>query len=203
MVILMPDWLANIIDKENLQDNLTFVSIYIAVYEHVTDYVVSSIKSLLCDLSIKDGKECWTETPIYQKEIRQRIVDEKGNKDVTKASFLWLVDNEVISTADYSKFLEIKSLRNKYAHELITIVFEGVEDSDIKLLFDLCEMLQRISRWFLVNIEAPIMGYDLSTDKDTNNIQSMGCVVFSLMLDVLYNDKSDEYKKIVAKIRAN
>lgn len=92
----MPDWLNNITDKSILQDNMTFVSLYIAIFENMTDYVVSNIKSFLCDWSIKAGKEVYRETIEYKEKIRNRIVDDKGNKDVTKASFLWLVDNGAI-----------------------------------------------------------------------------------------------------------
>jgi len=47
----MPKWLKNITDKGFLQDNMTFVSLYIAVFENMTDYVISNLKSFLCDLS--------------------------------------------------------------------------------------------------------------------------------------------------------
>lgn len=197
----MSDWLANVVDKEVLQDNLTFVSLFIAIYEHTVDYAISNIKSLLCDFWIEDGKERWRETETYIQEIRNRIVDEKGNKDITKASFLWLVDNGAISSSDYKNFLEIKAVRNKYAHKLTTTIFEGVSESEISKLVNMCEMLQRISRWFFVNVEAPIMGYEIPDIEEPGDIQSAGSLVFQMLLDVLYNGKSEEYKAIVAKIR--
>ena len=197
----MSDWLANIVDKEVLRDNLTFVSLFIAIYEHTVDYAISNIKSLLCDLYFEDGKEQWKETESYKQEIRNRIVDEKGNKDITKASFLWLVDNGAISSSDYTSFLDIKAVRNKYAHELTTTIFEGVSESEISKLISMCELLQRISRWFWVNVEAPIMGYEVPDVEEPGDIQSAGSLVFQMLLEVLYNEKSEEYKSIVAKIR--
>jgi hypothetical protein len=156
---------------------------------------------LLCDFCIKNGKEQWKETEAYKQEIRNRIVDEKGNKDITKASFLWLVDNGVISSSDYKNFLDIKAVRNKYAHELTTTIFEGVSELEISKLVNMCEMLQRISRWFFVNVEAPIMGYEIPDVEESGDIQSAGSLVFQMLLEVLYNGKSEEYKSIVAKIR--
>lgn len=89
----MSDWFENLVNKDYLQDNLTFASLYIALFENMTDYVVSSVKDFLCNISVKNGKMVCTETSEYRTQIRNRIVDDKGNKDITKASFLWLVDH--------------------------------------------------------------------------------------------------------------
>lgn len=199
----MSDWLSNIVDKEKLQDNLTFVSLFIAIYEHTVDYTVNSIKSLLCNYSIIDGQEHWDETETYKNTIRNRIVDNKGNKDLTKASFLWLVDDGAISQDEYYRFLEIKAIRNRFAHELTATIFEGVSEIEVKALVELCEMLQKISRWFFVTVEAPIMGYELPDHEEPGDIQSAGSLMFQMILEVLYNGKSDEYKAIIANIRKN
>lgn len=196
----MHDWLENIVNKEALQENLTFASLFIAVYEHVVDYAIDHVKSLLCDLSLCDGKEHWEETECYKKEIRNRIVDEKGNKDITKASFLWLVDNDAISSIDYERFLEIKAVRNKYAHELMTVIFEGVSDAEIKLLIEMCMLLQKVGRWFYVNVDAPIMGYELPENEEPDDILPAGSVILQIMLDILYRGKSEEYKALLAQL---
>lgn len=195
----MTNWIENIIDKDILQDNLTFVSLFIAVYEHMTDYVVDNVKSLLCNFSIEDCEAKWTETESYKSKIRNRIVDELGNKDKTKASFLWLVDNDAISRDDYSAFLEIKMVRNKFAHELSTIILQGINEQHVKLFFSMCDMLKRISRWFFINIDAPIMGYELPAEDEQENIESAGSMVFQIIIDVLYNGKSEQYKEIIAR----
>ena len=96
----MSDWFENLVNKDYLQDNLTFASLYIALFENMTDYVVSSVKDFLCNISVKNGKMVCTETSEYRTQIRNRIVDDKGNKDITKASFLWL--SEGISGVDAS-----------------------------------------------------------------------------------------------------
>lgn len=67
---MMADWLENITDKDALQNNLTFASIYIAIYEYMTDYIVSTVKDFLCNIGIQDGKETCDETSVYRKEIK-------------------------------------------------------------------------------------------------------------------------------------
>ena len=194
------DWLNNITDKNILQDNLTFASLYIAVYEHMTDYVVSNLKSFLCDSVIKDGKEYYFETDVYKNEIKNRIVDNKGNKDVTKSSFLWLVDNGAITQADYQCFIDAKLLRNKYAHELTSVIYQGIAETEIKLFFDMFEIYQKIGKWYFINIEAPILGEDLPDNVDLLQVQTSASVMFEMILDVLYNGKSYKYKKILKDI---
>lgn len=148
----MAEWFENLINKEYLQDNLTFVSLFIAFYENMTDYVVSNVKAFLCDIGVKDGEMIYIETGKYVSVIRNRIVDDKGNKDRTKASFLWLVDQGAITSADYDKFLQIKKIRNKYAHELSNVIMLGIQENEIALLFDMHSLYSAISRWFLSSL---------------------------------------------------
>ena len=194
----MPEFLKNITDKDTLQDNLTFVSLYIAVYEHMADYVVSNIKFFLCEVGIKDGKEFFRETDAYKTKIRHRIVDEKGNKDKTKASFLWLVDNGGISQLDYEKFLEIKDLRNQLVHELTSAIYRGLSAKDVEIFFDMYALYRKISR-FMFSIEASIMGVELPDNFDLDGVKTTTDIMFGTILNVLYNGKSEEYKALLAQ----
>lgn len=197
----MADWLENLVDKDYLQDNLTFASLYIALFENMTDYVVSSVKDLLCDIGIRDSKLFCEETDKYRRQIRKRVVDDKGNRDATKASFLWLIDHGAITPADFDKFLQIKQVRNKYAHELFEVITRGITESEVGLLFDMHSLYRTISRWFFVEIEAPIAGYEIPENADIDNIQSAANLTFSIILNVLYNGKSEEYQSIIASIK--
>lgn len=196
----MIEFLKNITDKDILQDNLTFISLYIAVYEHMVDYVVTNIKDFLCDIGVKDGKAFCIETEQYRTEIKHRVVDEDGNKDKTKASFLWLVDNAAISESDYTKFLEIKAVRNKYAHELTSVIYRGMIESEVALFFDMYALYQKISKWFFLNIEAVIMGYDLPDESALESVKTTTDIIFQMILNVLYNGKSEDYKKLIGTL---
>ena len=166
----MADWLENLVNKDYLQDNLTFASLFIALYENMTDYVVSSVRDFLCDIGIRDGKMFCEETDEYRREIRKRVVNDKGNRDTTKASFLWLIDHGAITSADFDRFLQIKQVRNKYAHKLSEVITTGIAESEVALLFDMHSLYRKISGWFFVEIEAPIIGYDVPPDADVSNI---------------------------------
>ena len=139
----MAEWFENLVNKDYLQDNLTFASLFIALYENMTDYVVSSVRDFLCDIGIRDGKMFCEETDEYRREIRKRVVDDKGNRDTTKASFLWLIDHGAITSADFDRFLQIKQVRNKYAHKLSEVITTGIAESEVALLFDMHSLYRK------------------------------------------------------------
>ena len=195
----MLEWFKNIADENVVQDNLTFASLFIAMYENMVDYVVSNLKGFLCDIEVRDGKEIWKTTNIYRDEIKKRVVDQFGNTDVTKASFLWLVDNNAITESDYECFLASKRIRNKYAHELVNVMMQGVNENEIKQLFDMFALYQKITKWYFCEIEAPILGEELPDGADSTEVLSFATIVFSMVLEVLYRGKSEEYKAMLEK----
>ena len=192
------NWFNNIVDEDFLRDNLTFISLYIAVYENFADYVVSNIKSLLCEQLYKNGEIVLKKTQIYRDEIKNRPVDDKNNRDITKASFLWLKDNGAISDDDYNTFLKVKEIRNKYAHELTSILLSGVDGkAEIKTFFDMINLYKKITKWWYINVEAWLMGYQVNENDEIHNASN---ILFDIIIDVLYNGKSEEYKRMLENI---
>lgn len=197
----MNEWLDNVVDKNTLQDTLTFTSIFIAVYEHMVDYVESNIKDFLNEIAVEDGKNISKKSKEYKSEIENKIVDEKGNKDKIKASFQWLVSHGAITSEEYERFLVLKDIRNKYAHELTDIIYKGVDKSEIPLLFEMQSLYSKITRWFFLQIEVPLMGDEMLEDADTDKITNVANFLFRIMFDVLYEGKSEEYKATLSSIR--
>ncbi len=194
-------WLKNLVDDKILSDNLIFISLFIAVYENFSDYVVSNSESFLCEESIENGEYVIKKTQVYRDEIKNRVVDDKNNKDITKASFLWLKDNTAISGSDYELFLKLKGIRNKYAHELTSIILSGIDEKeDIKLFFDMIALYKKITKWWFINIEAPILGCEVDEEAEIYNSANGA---FDLIINVLYNGKSEEYKKILEELEQN
>lgn len=197
----MNEWLDNVVDKNTLQDTLTFTSIFIAVYEHMVDYVESNIKDFLNEIAVEDGKIISKKSKEYKSEIENKIVDEKGNKDKIKALFQWLVSHGAITSEEYERFLVLKDIRNKYAHELTDIIYKGVDKSEIPLLFEMQSLYSKITRWFFLQIEVPLMGDEMLEDADTDKITNVANFLFRIMFDVLYEGKSEEYKATLSSIR--
>ena len=197
----MNEWLDNVVDKNTLQDTLTFTSIFIAVYEHMVDYVESNVKDFLNEIAVEDEKFISKKSKEYKSEIENKIVDEKGNKDKIKASFQWLVSHGAITSEEYERFLVLKAIRNKYAHELTDIICTGVDKEEIPLLFEMHSLYSKITRWFFIQIEAPLMGDEIPEDADMDKITNVANFLFNIILDVLYKGKSEEYKAMLTSIR--
>lgn len=148
----MAEWFENLVNKDYLQDNLTFASLFIALYENMTDYVVSSVRDFLCDIGIRDGKMFCEETDEYRREIRKRVVDDKGNR--YHKSIVSLADrSRAITSADFDRFLQIKQVRNKYAHKLSEVITTGIAESEVALLFDMHSCTVRFRDGFLSKLK--------------------------------------------------
>ena len=193
----MDNWIERIVDQDYLKDNLTFVSLFIAVYESMTDYVVSNVQFFLCHYCIKDGKETYKQTSDYKTRIVNRVVDDKGNKDKTKASFLWLVDYSAISQDDYNIFLCAKEIRNKYAHSLFDHLLSGVSEDDASCFLKMVSLYRKITNWWFVNFDAEIDGDLIPENAEVSEGISFMNILIDLIIDVLYNGKSEEYKETV------
>jgi len=195
----MDNWIENIVDPDYLKDNMTFVSLFITVYESMTDYVVSNLYNFLCDWRVENGKEVYSETKSYKELIKNRIVDDKGNKDKTKSSFLWFVDSSAITQADYETFLSAKEVRNKYAHELFNVILTGVSEAEVNCFFNMASVFRKITNWWFVEIEAGIAGDEIPEGAEMDKAQSITNVVLDMIINVLYNGKSEEYKTVIKK----
>lgn len=180
--------LQNISDKDTIQNHLAFMALYIALYENFTATFVENVKSFLCDLSIKDGKLNYRETPAYREKIKNRVVDQKGNKDVLKATMLWLQDEGAMTADDYSNFLEIKSIRNNYAHEMSRLIIEGVPPENISWFFKLLDLYRKLDKWWINEIELPISGIVLPGTYDKSNVENAMLSAFKSVIVSLYRN---------------
>ena len=196
--------LENISDKSRLQDNLTFAALYIALFENFASTVVDRIQSFYCTgFSRKDdGNYEILHSPEYNKRIKNRSVDEKGNKNTLKASILWLQDNGAIDQNDYSLFLEAKQQRNLYAHQLTDIVLREPSEQEIQTFFNLFSLYQRIDRWWINEIEIPCSGEYLPGSYDENEEASVTECLYEIMIAVLYSEQSESVQTILKKRHA-
>lgn len=192
----------NICDKEVLQLNLSFMALYIGIYESLADTVESRVGSFLSRDSYIDnkGKFRYKPSQTYIDEIKNRPVDDIGNRNILKATMLWFVENGAISSEDYETFLELKELRNSFAHEMGNYMFEGLREKHAKAMRQLMDLYRKIDKWWINEIEIPIAGEMTPGSYDPDDVTSLALQTFQLMIDVLYADKSEEYLQIVRDI---
>lgn len=86
------------------------------------------------------------------------------------ASLIWLLDRGVLEEADLDQFERLKLCRNKLAHDLASVSL-GTATDHLTLFPVMLELLSKIERWWIVNVEIPI-----NEDLDGAEIDEAGIV---------------------------
>lgn len=186
--------LNNIWNKDILQHNLSFLALFIGMYEQFEDKVIENVDCFLnLGCSANDDTHC-KKSEYYRQNILNRKVDENGNKNKLKATMLWFVDVDAITPEDYSLFLNIKEARNIYVHQLTKCVVNGISDKDIDMLVQLLNLFYKIDNWWINEIEIPTSGISASDDYPTEEAYSMIYTIYRDMINILFLGKADDYQ---------
>lgn len=186
--------LNNIWNKDILQHNLSFLALFIGMYEQFEDKVIENVDCFLnLGCSANDDTHC-KKSEYYRQNILNRKVDENGNKNKLKATMLWFVDVGAITPEDYSLFLNIKEARNIYVHQLTKCVVNGISDKDIDMLVQLLNLFYKIDNWWINEIEIPTSGISASDDYPTEEAYSMIYTLYRDMINILFLGKADDYQ---------
>lgn len=186
--------LNNIWNKDILQHNLSFLALFIGMYEQFEDKVIENVDCFLnLGCSANDDTHC-KKSEYYRQNILNRKVDENGNKNKLKATMLWFVDVGAITPEDYSLFLNIKEARNIYVHQLTKCVVNGISDKDIDMLVQLLNLFYKIDNWWINEIEIPTSGISASDDYPTEEANSMIYTIYRDMINLLFLGKTDDYQ---------
>ena len=193
----------NVCDKNALQENLTFIALYIGLYESFADTVESHVESFFCNDAFldKNGKIRYKPSEEYVEEIKNRSVDDKGNHNTLKSTMLWFVENGALTQDDYRLLLELKQLRNSFAHKMPQDLWSGLYEEHAKALGDLLSLYRKIERWWIVEIEIPIAGNDVPEGYDADGVTSGILLTFDMMINTLYNGKSEDYLQIIRDLQ--
>lgn len=175
---------------------LSIIALYICIYENFVETTVSRVESFLCTETdrIQNGKVIYQHFDLYKEEIRNKIVDEKGNKNITKATMQWFLKLEAIDQDDYHLFMRLKDLRNSFVHDLADHVWKGVSDNEIQSLFRLFELSKKIDLWWINEIKIPIWGEFELNEKEL--VSSMDMIVFKRLIQTLFGKKNNSGKEI-------
>lgn len=74
-------------NKAILEDNLTFYSIYLLIFERFKNKFVNELKFFLCDFSIKDGKYILKESKEYSVIVNRKY---SCKKNIFVSTIEWL-----------------------------------------------------------------------------------------------------------------
>jgi hypothetical protein len=157
----------NFLNPDILRPNLIIAALYIAAFELLKSTIVERIRDFYTtgfDKSIqKDGG--WLVDPKYQSQVLSR------NRSPVYASLEWLKESQAVDDQDIAAFERVKECRNDVTHR-ITQVLSGGLPTDLPDRFgDILALVDKIGRWWVVNVEIPT-----NPDFDGQEIDEEGIV---------------------------
>ena len=197
------DSVERICDKESLQVQLSFMALFIGMFEFMKDTLLSRVESFLCSdmTQNEDGEWVWIHNDTYKNEIEKRLVDGKTVKDRLRNTVLWFKDAGAITDDDYELFRKLRDKRNSYAHKMAQHVWDGLPEQDAKGLLDLLDLYIKLDKWWINEIEIPISGEFEPGSYDEDSVESLALITFKIMISTLFGGKSDEYLEMIQKFR--
>jgi len=183
------------LNPDRMRTNLIKASIYIAAYESLKDAIISRVKEMYWTGWNKDEGDIVD--PKYDFEVLSL------NKSVLYASFEWLRKNGAVTFADLSVLDRVKTCRNHLAHRLLFFLSKEGMPPNFEICFgEMVELLEKIEKWWIINIELPLNPDMSSSEADINGIIPGRVIVIQLMCDIaLGSEKNskfyyEEFKKL-------
>ncbi len=192
-----------ICDKESLQVQLSFMALFIGMFEFMKDTLLSRVESFLCSemTQNEDGEWVYIHSDTYKSKIEKRHVNGRIVKDRLRNTVLWFKDAEAITDDDYELFRKLREKRNSYAHKMAQHVWDGLPEQDAKGLLDLLDLYIKLDKWWINEIEIPISGEFAPGSYDEDSVESMALLTFKMMINTLFGGKSQEYLEMIEKLR--
>ena len=168
------DFLDIVTNKEKLQKELIFYSLFLMVFENFVHHWKETIRSFFSNGFAKDEqtgeyydfvKETWIdgvchtsrdkekETDFYRK-VYQRV--KKNGKNNPKLSmFRWMADSQFIDDEDYMILEKCYEKRNEYAHGISKCLNRFVSKEEKELLKSLIAVSEKAAKKWILEIEIP------------------------------------------------
>jgi hypothetical protein len=190
-------WL-KFLNPVELKQNLIRCSIFIAAWELLKEAVVDPILWFYTD-GFHGEKYSRLR---YHQEVME--LDTREKKDVVQASCLWLRKNNVIDDTDMKMIADIRVHRNFVAHEMTKVLGSAGVQVNLGLLDNLIEILGKIDRWWITEVEIPSNPDFTAEDLekiDHARVFSMRMMSLQLIAKVAYGDDQslaalyEEFKK--------
>lgn len=102
----------------------------------------------------------------FLKELKQiqKNLPRKEQGDELKVIMLWFKKNKVLTDEDIKTIIKIRVFRNKITHELLNFLADSDYKVDIKYLFEIKEIVEKVDVWW-------IMEFTIPTDPQFDNIE--------------------------------
>jgi len=179
---------AKVLHPDLLRSNLIAASLYLTAWETLRDCVIGQLRSFY-NIGLSDKGD--TVGPEYASRVLAR------NMSPLLASLLWFQEEGVIDETDLELVDLLRAHRNEIAHHLPEFIGKQGRDIDVVLLGRLLDLVAKIDRWWIRQIEIPTNpdfdGQDVDSIPD-DQIQSGRMIFLGMLIRVSTGDRDDAVK---------
>ena len=180
---VFPDW-AKFLNPESLKGNLIAASLFLAAYESLCASVIDQIRGFYTHGFDEHG-------PIVDDAYGVKVLSR--DKSPLRASLLWLKERDVVTEDDMAAFDDIRLHRNELAHNLPEFIMTAGKDINLRLLDRICELVTKIDRWWILEVEIPTDPDFDGEGVDTDGVLSMRMVFLQMMIQIAADKDSAVY----------
>ena len=134
------------LNPEILRTNLIVASLFITAFEMLKDSIIGRSRDFFTDGFDGNG---WIINDNYKTKVLSL------NKSFLYASLEWLKNMNVIHDSDVEEFNKIKNCRNDIVHEIAQYISKRPKIDPLPLFSTMMDLLHKIEKWFIFNIEIP------------------------------------------------
>lgn len=158
-----------------IRATLGFAGLYQITYELLKVAVLDKVHEFYCTGFNQQGLQ-------YDEHEYKTKVLALAPKKPFKASLLWLVDSEAITSAQADRLDAVYAHRHEVTHELLKYIVDLAFEPDIELLTDALVILKAIER-FWIGVEADNGTFDDLEDVDLDQVASGSSLVLQQCID--------------------
>ena len=171
-----------------LRSNMITATVYIAAFEILKNSIIGRIRDFFWTDFDENGDII---DPRYESEVLSK------KRSPLYASMEWLKDMDAISEEDVALFDKAKDIRNKVAHEINGLLVEGLPPDLPENFENIVKLLDKIERWWIVNVELEINPQLADKEIDAEEIVPGPVLNLKMMIDIALG--SDEQAEIYIK----
>jgi hypothetical protein len=175
------------LDPNVLRPNLIIASLYIAAFEVLKNTIVERIRNfygIVFDNSTEEDGG-WIVDPSYRTRVLSR------NRSPVYASLDWLKESQAIDNEDIAAFERAKECRNDVAHRITEMLSGGVPSDLPDRFADIITLVDKIGRWWVVNVEVPTNPDFDGEEIDTAGIIPGATMGLRLLIDVALGSEQE------------
>ena len=181
------------LNPEILRTNLIIASLFITAFEMLKDSIIERIREFFTDGFNENG---WIVNENYKTKVLSL------NKSPLYASLEWLKSMNVIDDADVVEFNKIKDCRNEIAHEIANFISKGPKIDPLPLFSKMTDLLHKIEKWWILNVEIPTNPDFDGQDIDEDGIVPGKIMILRLLADIALGSEEESkfyYKEFIKR----